>query len=246
MDLNVDMGESYGRYKLGNDEKVMEHVTSVNIACGFHAGDPLVIYNTVQLAKEYGVEIGAHTGLADIRGFGRRRMEVTPEELLSDTLYQLGALDGIAKALKKTIHHVKPHGILYRMVSDEEVYAQVYLKAVSLFNPKLFIYVPRGSLIWQIGLQMGLKMAAEVLIDLSYDDEGNWVLERSKEERSPDEVADRAVMVALKKQITTINGKSIKAEADTICCHGDSPNAAQVVARIKEVYTAKGIELRTV
>lgn len=246
MDLNVDMGESFGRYKLGNDEEVMQYITSANIACGFHAGDPLVIYNIVQLAQKYGVAVGAHTGLADRQGFGRRRMEVTPEELLSDTLYQLGALAGIAQAFKLSIHHVKPHGILYRMVSDEEVYAQAYLQAVASFNPELFIYVPRRTLIWEMGQQMGLNMAAEILVDLSYDDHGNWVLERNKQARSPEEVAERAVMVALEKQITTISGQRIEAAAATICCHGDSPNAAQVVARIKEVYTAQGIQLATV
>lgn len=246
MDLNVDMGESYGRYKLGNDEEVMEYITSANIACGFHAGDPLVIYDTVRLAQKYGVAVGAHTGLPDLQGFGRRRMEVTAEELLSDTLYQLGGLDGIAKAFNMTLHHVKPHGILYRMVSDEEVYTQAYLKAIAIFNPELFIYVPRDTIIWQMGLQMGLRVAAEVLIDLSYDDNGNWILERNKEARSPDEVAERAVMVALDQQISSMSGKRIKAEADTICCHGDSPTVAQTVARIKEVYTARGIKLATV
>jgi len=117
MDLNVDMGESYGRYKLGNDEEVMKYITSANVACGFHAGDSLVMNATVQLAKQYDVAVGAHTGLEDIRGFGRRRLDIAPEELRSDTLFQLGALDAILKVHGMTMQHVKPHGILYRMVS---------------------------------------------------------------------------------------------------------------------------------
>lgn len=244
MDLNVDMGESYGRYKLGNDEEVMKYITSANVACGFHAGDPLVMEQTVKLAAEYGVAVGAHTGLEDKRGFGRRRMDVTPEELRCDTLYQLGALDAVLKANGMRMQHVKPHGILYRMVSDEERYAAAYLDAVSAFDRGLFIMIPRGTLIWRRGLDAGLKMAAEMLVDLSYDDEGNWVLERTKKARSPEEVAARAVMVAKDRKIETVSGKLIPAEADTVCCHGDSPNAADVVRKIKEEFAKAGIPLR--
>lgn len=244
MDLNVDMGESFGRYKLGNDEEVMKYITSANVACGFHAGDPLVMYETVQLAKKYGVAVGAHTGLEDRRGFGRRRMDITPEELKSDTLYQLGALDAFLKINGMAMQHVKPHGILYRMVSDDEKYATAYLEAVRSFNPELFVMIPRGTLIWKLGTGMGMKMAAEILVDLSYDDNGNWVLERTKKARSPEEVAERAVMVAMKKQIATISGKLISAEADTICCHGDSPNAAEVVQKIREEFKKHDISLK--
>lgn len=245
MDLNVDMGESFGRYKLGNDEEVMQYITSANVACGYHAGDSLVMHETVVLAKRYGVAVGAHTGLEDKRGFGRRRMDITPEELKSDTLYQLGALDAFLKINGMGMQHVKPHGILYRMVSDEEKYAAAYLEAVKSFNPELFIMIPRGTLIWKLGTDMGLRMAAEILIDLSYDDDGNWVLERAKKARSPEEVAERAVMVAVKKQINTISGKLISAEADTVCCHGDSPNAAEVVKKVKEEFQKLGIPLKS-
>lgn len=244
MDLNVDMGESFGRYVLGNDEEVMKYITSANVACGFHAGDPLVMRQTVQLAKKYDVAVGAHTGLQDLRGFGRRRMEITPEELLSDTLYQLGALDAMLRAHGMKMQHVKPHGILYRMVSDDPRYAEAFLEAVGLFDRELFIMIPRGTLIWNRGKELGFKMAAEILIDLSYDDEGNWVLERTKKARSPEEVAERAIMVAKDKLITTISGKKISAEADTICCHGDSPNAASVVKTVRERLEGAGIPLR--
>ncbi len=245
MDLNVDMGESFGRYKLGNDEEVMKYITSANVACGFHASDPLVMYETVQLAKKYGVAVGAHTGLEDKRGFGRRLMNITPDELKSDTLYQLGALDAFLKINGMKMQHVKPHGILYRMVSDNESYAEAYLEAVKMYNPGLFIMIPRGTLIWKLGEARGLKMAAEILIDLSYDDEGNWVLERAKKARSPKEVAERAVMVARDKKINTISGKLIYAEADTICCHGDSPNAAEVVSKVKKEFERLGIPLKS-
>lgn len=244
MDLNVDMGESFGRYKLGNDEAVMPFITSANVACGFHAGDSLVMQETVRLAKRYEVAVGAHTGLQDLRGFGRRRMEVTPEELKNDTLYQLGALDAILRANGMRMQHVKPHGILYRMVSDDSGYAEAFLEAVTAFDKGLFVMIPRDTLIWKRGQEMGLQMAAEILIDLSYDDEGNWVLERTKKARSPEEVAARAVMVARDKQITTISGKQIPAEADTICCHGDSPNAAEVVRTVRAGLEKAGISLK--
>jgi UPF0271 protein len=244
MDLNVDMGESFGRYKLGNDEEVMKYITSANVACGFHAGDSLVMQETVLLAKKYGVAVGAHTGLEDKRGFGRRRMEITPEELKCDTLYQLGALDAFLKSNGMTMQHIKPHGILYRMVHDEERYARAYLEAVAQYNPGLYVMIPRNTVIWKLGLELGLHMAAEILIDLSYDDDGNWVLERTKKARSPEEVAERAIMVAREKKITTISGKMIDAAGDTICCHGDSPNAAQVVKKVKEAFEKAGIPLK--
>jgi UPF0271 protein len=244
MDLNVDMGESFGRYKLGNDEEVMKYITSANVACGFHAGDPLVMNTTVLLAKQYGVAVGAHTGLEDIRGFGRRRLDITPEELRSDTLCQLGALDAILKVNGMTMQHVKPHGILYRMVSEEDKYAEAYLDAVASYNRELFIMIPRGTPMWKRGKEIGLRMCAEILIDLSYDDEGNWVLERTKKARSPQEVAERAVMVARDKQIATISGKLIIADADTICCHGDSPNAVDVVKAVKAEFARLGIPLK--
>lgn len=243
MDINVDMGESFGRYNLGNDEEVMKYITSANVACGYHAGDPLVMNETVRLAKKYGVAVGAHTGLPDKQGFGRRRMDVTPEELKTDTLYQLGALGAFLKANRMEMQHVKPHGILYRMVAEDERYADAYLDAVFLYNPGLYIFVQRNTLIWERGNKRGMKMAAEILVDLSYDDDGNWILERTKKPRSPEEVAERAVMVAREGQITTISGNKISAEADTICCHGDSPNAAEVVKRIKEEFTNLGIPL---
>jgi 5-oxoprolinase (ATP-hydrolysing) subunit A len=245
MDLNVDMGESFGRYKLGNDEEVMKYITSASVACGFHAGDPLVMEETVRLAKECGVAVGAHTGLEDLRGFGRRRMEITPEELKCDTLYQLGALDAMLRLNGMRMQHVKPHGILYRMVSDDARYAEAFLDAVARFDRELFVMIPRDTLIWKRGKESGLRMAAEILIDLSYDDEGNWVLERTKKARSPEEVAERAMMVAKDKQIATVSGRKIRAEGDTICCHGDSPNAAEVVRTVRAALEGAGIPVRS-
>jgi len=235
------MGESFGRYKLGNDEEVMKYISSANIACGFHASDPSVMNHTVKLAKKYGVAVGAHTGLRDLQGFGRREMKITPEELKNDTVYQLGALDAFLKINNMKMQHVKPHGVLYRMVEQDEGYAEAYVEAVSEYNPELYILTESGTVLWEKGIKAGIRMAAEALVDLSYDAKGNWVIERKKKTWAPQEVADRAVSVVRDGKIATIEGKLIDVRADTICCHGDAPNAADVVKRIREEFDKQGI-----
>jgi 5-oxoprolinase (ATP-hydrolysing) subunit A len=243
MDINVDMGESYGRYRLGNDREIMKYISSANIACGFHAGDPSVINETVSAAREFGVAVGAHTGLPDKQGFGRRRMEIDPEELKNDTLYQLGALDAFLKTQGMKMQHVKPHGILYRMVADDREYAEAYLSAIASYNPELHFFINEGCLAWEMGKARNMSMVAEILVDLSYDDDGNWVLERRKEARSPAEVAERAVMVARDGKIATVNGNLIDARGDTICLHGDSPNAVEVDREVKVEFDRLGIRV---
>jgi UPF0271 protein len=245
IDVNVDMGESFGRYTLGNDEELMKSVTSANLATGFHAGDPLVVEQTVIWAKKYGVAIGAHTGLPDKQGFGRRLMDVTPEELRSDTIYQLGAIDGFLKVHGMKMQHIKPHGILYRMVSENEKYIDMFLDTVRQYNPDLFIMLPENTPGFKRGLEKGLKMAGEVLIDLSYDDEGNWVLERAKKARTPEEVAQRALMVAKDREIATISGKRLPMpRAVTVCVHGDGPNAVDIARTVKKVLQEQHVELK--
>lgn len=243
IDVNVDMGESFGRYKLGNDKEVMQYISSANIATGFHAGDPSVMEQTIRWAKQYNVAVGAHVGLPDKQGFGRREMNVTPEELRADTIYQLGALDGFLKIHHIKMQHIKPHGILYRMVSEYEKYIDCFLQAVQEYSPDLAIILPRNTPAFARGQKLGLNMVAEILVDLSYDDEGNWVLERTKQARSPEEVAQRALMVARDKKIPTISGHLIDADAATICVHGDSPNAVDVVRKIKVTLESNQIRI---
>jgi len=244
IDLNVDMGESFGRYKLGNDEEVMKYITSANVACGFHAADATVIYETVSLAKENGVAVGAHVGLPDLQGFGRRQISMSPLELQNDILYQLGALDAFLRINGMKIQHVKPHGALYKMVSENEDYANACLDAVIKYNRDMYIYVPRDSKIWHLGKKLGLNMVAEVLVDLNYDSRGNFVIERKKRAWSPEEVARRAITVVMDKRIKAIDGNDISVQADTICCHGDSANAAEVVRKINEEFAKLGIALK--
>ena len=242
MDVNVDMGESFGRYTLGDDEAIMQAgATSINVATCFHAGDPTVLVQTVKWAKQYGVAVGAHPGLPDMQGFGRRRMDISREELYADMLYQIGALDGVCRVFGVPLQHVKPHGVLYRMVSEEEYYMDTFLEAIASYNPDLFIVLPKSTPGFERGVRKGLRMAAEALIDLGFTDEGIGVIERVKVERSPEEVAARAVKVAIEGKIDTISGKVIDIEAATVCCHGDAPNAAAEVTAVVRALKAAGV-----
>ncbi|MEI6727899.1 MAG: 5-oxoprolinase subunit PxpA [Actinomycetes bacterium] len=244
MDINVDMGESFGRYTLGDDEGIMKAgATSANIATCFHAGDPNVLLRTVRWAKQYGVNIGVHTGLPDPQGFGRRRMDITGDELYADTLYQIGAIAAVCKVVDVPLRHVKAHGILYRMVGQDELYVDAFLKAVADYDPGLWIMCQRSDPIYERGLGMGLKMAAEALIDLGYDDEGHWVIERVKKARSVEEVGARAVQVATEGIIETTSGGTVPLEAVTVCCHGDAPNAVEEVTAVVKALKDSGIDV---
>ncbi|KNZ40195.1 5-oxoprolinase subunit PxpA [Acetobacterium bakii] len=243
IDINVDMGESFGRYILGDDESLMPYVTSANIATGFHAGDPLVLERTIKWAKEYGVAVGAHLGLPDRQGFGRRQMDISTEELRTDTLYQLGAMDAFLKVHGLKMQHVKPHGILYRMVGEQEKYIDTFLDTIEEYNKDLYIMLHTGCETLKRAQARGLKTAPEVLIDLGYDQNGNWMLERVKKARSPQDVADRAVVVVKEKKIDTIDGKMIHVDGCTVCIHGDSPNAVSVAKAVRNSLESNGISV---
>ena len=243
IDFNVDMGESFGRYSLGNDESLMPYVTSANIATGFHAGDPLVLEQTIRWAKQYQVAVGAHIGRPDRQGFGRRQMDLSPEELRTDIIYQLGAMDAFLKQYGLKMQHVKPHGILYRMVGEQEKYIDTFLDTIESYNPELYIMLHTGCEALKRAKARGLKTAPEVLIDLGYDENGNWVMERVKKARSPQEVAQRAVTVAKEQKIDTIQGKQIPVEGCTVCIHGDAPNASEVAQAVREAFEREQIEV---
>lgn len=241
IDINVDMGESFGRYILGDDESLMPFVTSANIATGFHAGDPLVLERTIKWAKKYEVAVGAHIGLPDRQGFGRRQMDISAEELRSDMLYQLGAMNAFLKLYGMRMQHVKPHGILYRMVGEQEKYIDTFLDTVEEYDKNLYIMLHTGCEALARAKKRGLKTAPEVLVDLGYDENGNWILERVKKARSPQEVAQRAVVVANESKIDTIDGKMIKVEGCTVCIHGDSPNAMEVASAVRSALESNGV-----
>lgn len=241
IDINVDMGESFGRYTLGDDEALMPYVTSANIATGFHAGDPLVLERTIKWAKQYGVAVGAHIGLPDRQGFGRRQMDISAEELRSDILYQLGAMDAFLKLYGMKMQHVKPHGILYRMVGEQEKYIDAFLDTIEAYDKNLYIMLHTGCEALVRAEKRGLKTAPEILADLGYDENGDWILERVKKARSPQEVANRAVIAAKEGKIDTIAGNLIDVKGCTVCIHGDSPNAAEVASAVRSAMEDNGV-----
>jgi UPF0271 protein len=240
VDINADLGEGFGRWSLDNFEEVMKYVTSANIATGFHAGDPEIMERAILCAKENNVGIGAHLGLPDKRGFGRRQMNISVNEMRTDTLYQFGAMDAFLKIHGAQMQHVKPHGILYRMVYEFEQYTEAFLDTVKAYNPDLFVVCPANFRAYEMGRGKGLKMVAEGLPDLSYDTNGNWVLERRKAPRTPQEVADRALSFAKDSRIQTVDGKWFEIKADTVCIHGDAPNAVDVAKTVKETLEKNG------
>ncbi len=243
IDINVDTGEGYGRYRLGDDEAVIRHVTSANIATGFHGGDPLVMWNTVRYAKKYNVAVGAHPAFQDLRGFGRRVIKMEPEELKADLLYQLGALDAFLRAEGMKMQHVKPHGALYMVVEHEEAYAEAVVEAIRSYNPELIFFTEYGTVAWKKARDAGLKVVAEAFPDLQYNAEGKWIIERVKKPMDPATVARRAVNIAKNGTIETIDGKTIKIVANTICLHSDSPNAPEVAKHVRDELERSGVEV---
>ncbi|PWV37805.1 MAG: hypothetical protein DJ555_00530 [Desulfurococcaceae archaeon] len=245
MDINVDTGEGYGRYRVASfsDEDVFKYATSINLATGFHAGDPTIMWSTVKAAKKYNLGIGAHPGLQDLRGFGRRRILIDPEDLKADLIYQIGALDAFLKIEGVRMQHVKPHGALYVMAEQDAAYAEAIVEAVALYNPELILITERGTEVWRKAQSKGLKVVAEAFPDLAYDPNGRIIIERVKKAWDPDLVAKRALMVVKEKKIDTIEGKKIDMDVQTICIHGDAPNAPDVIKRVREVLENEGVKL---
>ncbi len=248
IDLNCDMGESFGAYKIGMDERIIGHITSANIACGWHAGDPLVMNRTVGMAKENGVGVGAHPGFPDMMGFGRRSMACTPEEIRLYTTYQIGALQAVCAANGVRLRHVKPHGALYLQAVEKEETARAVAEAIVGVAPELY-YVAlagkKGELMTRIGRESGLKIAYEAFPDRAYTPEGT--LAPRKEPGAviaePEEVAERALRMVLEKRVIAVDGSSIPLEADTLCVHGDTPTAVELAGRIRKDLEAEGVVL---
>lgn len=243
LDINCDMGESFGRYELGNDAALMPLITSANIACGWHAGDPRVMRETVRLAVEHGVGIGAHVAFPDLLGFGRRRIDVSPQDIYDYTLYQAGALMAFAQAAGSRLQHVKPHGAFYVMCSHDRELADALCRAIKALGDDVML-VMMGDIAKQAAEAAGVPFASEGYIDLNYDAQGRLVLERRKQAWDPDEVANRALRLVKEHQIRTIDGTTLTAEVETVCIHGDAPNAPEIAQRVRERLTASGVEVR--
>ncbi len=239
IDINADIGEAFGRYTLGYDEEIIKYITSANIACGFHAGDPQVMRNTVKLAKKYNVKIGAHPSYPDLQGFGRRSIKMQKEELTNFIIYQLGALSGFLRVEGLSLSHVKPHGALYNDAAKNKEISEAIGEAVLLFDKKLPIIGLAGSLSIKVWKEMGLKTKEEVFADRNYRQDGTLVprTEKNAVIHNPEAIAKRVYDMITKNEIKTIEGGIISISFDTICIHGDTDNAPIIAKKIRETLS---------
>ncbi|MCP8617838.1 5-oxoprolinase subunit PxpA [Salirhabdus salicampi] len=236
VDLNCDLGESYGIFKLGNDEEVLQYVSSANVACGFHAGDHNVMNHTVQLAKKYGVSIGAHPGFLDLHGFGRREMNVPPNEIFNLVVYQIGALQAVASIHNVSVNHVKPHGALYNLAAKNKEVAEAVAEAVKQVNPNLVLFALPNSQLMKAGKDRGVKVASEVFADRTYQPDGTLTPRTMPNAMIHDseEAAMQVIKMVTEGKVTAVNGEQVAVEANTICVHGDGPKALQFVMQLKQ------------
>jgi UPF0271 protein len=240
IDLNADVGEG-----VGDDEGVLPLVSSANIACGFHAGNPGLMRSTVQLARRHGVAIGAHPGFQDLEGFGRREMQISTAELENLVAYQIGALAGVAAADGVRLSHVKPHGALYNMAARDAAMAQAIARAVRAVDPSLVLFGLSGSQLIAAGDRTGLRVASEVFADRGYRADGSLAPRGTPGAVMTDvaDVARRAVGIATGERVTCVDGAAVAVKADTICIHGDTPGAAALARAVRGALTAAGIQV---
>jgi UPF0271 protein len=245
VDLNSDLGESFGRYTLGMDERIIPLITSANVACGYHASDPVVMDKTIKLAKQAGICVGAHPGFPDLMGFGRRNMNVTPAEAKAYTLYQLGALDAFCKAQGLTMQHVKPHGALYNMAAKDYALSEAICEAIASYDKNLIVMALCGGQLLRAAKDMGLRGASEVFADRGYEEDGTLVDRRKEGAMITDENVAIARVVRMIKEgkVTAVTGKDIDIQADSVCVHGDGEKALAFVEKIRSALEKEGIEI---
>ena len=233
IELNCDMGESFGIYKAGNDEEIMPLIDIANVACGFHASDPNHMRKTVALAKKHGVKVGAHPSFPDLQGFGRREMKMPRQDIKSMIMYQVGALKSFLDEQKMSLNHIKPHGSLYVMAAKDENMANAIADAVETFNVAIFGMANTcHEKVYKD--ERGLNFISEFYADLDYDENGNLVVAKGKNANYDSKIATKRVMRAIKdKKVTNTIGKDINVSCDTICVHSDTPNAVEIITGIK-------------
>lgn len=243
VDLNCDLGESFGNYTLGLDGEVIKFVSSANVACGFHASDPLVMQKTVKMAKEAGVAVGAHPGYPDLVGFGRRNLSVQPAELKAMVQYQIGALKAFCQAEKIGLQHVKPHGAMYNMAAKDEKLAFAIAEGIAEIDPSLILLGLSGSEMLKAAEKLGLKAKKEVFADRAYEEDGTLVA-RTKPGAmilNEDEAIERVLGMVKFGKVKAVTGREIGIEADSVCVHGDSPKALEFVKKINAALSGEGI-----
>ena len=248
IDLNCDIGESFGRYTIGNDESVMQSITSANIACGFHAGDPSVIRRTIRLALESGVAIGAHPGFPDLVGFGRREMKATPDEVEDFVMYQVSAVAGLAAAEGAKLQHVKPHGALYNLAARDADISAAIARGVVTLDPSLILFGLTGSELLVAGRAAGLRVAAEAFADRAYDPSGALASRREAGSviHDPDVVVSRVLQMVVEGTVEATDGTTLPIAADTICVHGDTQGAERLTERLRAEFEAAGVTVQAV
>jgi 5-oxoprolinase (ATP-hydrolysing) subunit A len=247
IDLNCDMGESFGAYSLGNDFALMDYVSSVNIACGFHAGDAQVMQKTVAHAAKKNIAIGAHPSFPDLQGFGRRMMTCSAEEIYNMVVYQVGALQGFCSTKNVKLHHVKPHGALYNLSAKDKTVAAAIAKAVFDIDQSLILYGLSHSVSISEAQKMGLKTASEVFADRSYQSDGSLTPRQLPNAVLQDEteVIQQTLQFIFEKKVKTTQHELLDIQADTLCIHGDHPNALAFVKKLRAVFLEKGIVVKS-
>lgn len=249
IDINCDLGESYGAFKIGNDEKIMPHITSANIACGFHAGDPITMAHTINLAKKHGVAIGAHPSYPDLLGFGRREMRLTLEEIKNYTIYQVSALQGFAKIAGLNLQHVKPHGALYNTAVKDVETSRGIVDAVKALDEGLIIFAPPKSALAKTATKAGLRVAYEFFADRAYNTDGTLVSRKQPNSiiTNPFTVLERTLKVIREGKVSAANGETVTLDkVHTICVHGDTPTAIKLTEVLKKELVKSGIEVTSV
>ena len=247
IDLNCDLGESFGNWRLGNDEELLPRITSANVACGFHAGDPVTMVDTVRRAAELGVAVGAHPGLPDLLGFGRRAMEISPEDAYAYVLYQSAALDGVARTFGVRLHHLKPHGILYTMLNDRPELAHAVADAFAAAMEAPVLYWPAGSedgALVRECRDRGFRVVLEFYPDVTYTSDRRLVVDRRKGPLEPATAVERVARFLADGTAATVDGGSIELAGESICIHGDGPTAPAVVAAVREHLEREGWTVR--
>jgi 5-oxoprolinase (ATP-hydrolysing) subunit A len=247
IDLNADLGEGFGVWRLGDDDAMLGIVTSANVACGFHAGDPAGLLRVCRLAAERGVRIGAQVSYRDLAGFGRRFIDVAADDLVADVVYQIGALQAIAQASGSTVSYVKPHGALYNTIVTNRGQAAAVAEAVRLVDAALPVLGMAGSVFFDEAARAGLRTVAEAFADRAYRPDGQLVSRREPGAvlHDPAAIAERVLTMVTAGQVTAIDGAQIPVSVESVCVHGDSPGAVAIAAAVRERLTAGGIDIRS-
>lgn len=243
IDLHCDMGESFGIYKLGNDEEMMRHVTSISVGCGFHGGDPHVMRKTVALARHYGVAVGAHPGYPDLIGFGRRKIEVSPEEAKDYILYQAGALNAFCEAAGLKLQHVKPHGEFYQMLWRNEVLARGVLEAIQEIKPEPIFLALYNTIPYEMAQSMGIRVAGELYADLDYYPDGTTFIKKVHGEIDPKATVEKVLKMVLEGRVLASDGKEIEVKGKSICFHGDNPQAPEIAQTVRNELEKRGVKI---